>query len=160
MIDHERARELALGLLAGTLSATDEALLRAHLDRCAECSCRLEVWRRLVGAVKSDPESSLSPAALARITRLAQARREQVLRDRRQAWLTATAAILGWLLVLTSIPIWQFAADEFRAWAGWPGATGPIAALVVGALLSYMFVPGLAPLLTRRRRTAAGGGRR
>jgi predicted anti-sigma-YlaC factor YlaD len=151
MIDHEKARALLPRLMAGTLSENQETALLAHLKSCSDCSRRLESWQRLTGVLRERREPSLPPAAVARIAALARARRREVLEERRQLWPLVSMALFGWLLVLATLPLWQLAASGLRSLIGWPGSTGPAMAFLLGAILSYAFLPGLAPLLAGLR---------
>jgi hypothetical protein len=104
-----------------------------------------------VQAVQKLPEKAPSPECLARITALAKARRMQVLEHRRQAGLTAAAAIFGWAMVIMALPLWQGLAGMLGEWSGWPISAGPLTAVALGVFFSYLFLPGLWALLERYR---------
>ena len=118
------------------------------------------ILRRLIRAVQRLPEDGPSPVCLDRIAALATNRRMEVLENRRQAGLTAAIALFGWTMVITTLPLWQRLAETARTWSGWQISTGPLTALALGSLLSYLFLPGLWALLERHRTTDYREGRR
>ena len=136
MTEHEKTKTRLGLLLGGALSAEEERALQNHLARCAECSRRLEDSRRLADAVASAPGEVPSPALVARIVDQAQSRRLQVIQERGRAWRVAGLALLGWTLVLISVPVWREILNRARAWLSWPGETGPVAALLAGAVFT------------------------
>jgi len=160
MDEPDAVKSLLAGFVAGTLQADDSERIRRHLALCAGCSRDASILRRLVHEVQRLPEHVPGPESLARITALARARRMEVLERRRQARLTAAIALLGWVLVIASLPLWQWLAEAVRIWSGWPVTTGVLTAFSLGALLSYLFLPGLWALLDGGSATNYGEGRR
>ncbi len=152
MNEHERTRTKLGLLLAGALSPKEEKALRAHIAKCADCSRRLEIHRQLTDAIVDSPGESPDPELTARIVRQSQSRRLQVIRERRQARQVISLALIGWLLVLISVPLWVEVLNGVREWLEWPGETGPVTALLAGAVFTYLFLPAIRPLLAPWRR--------
>jgi anti-sigma factor RsiW len=160
MDQHDAVKSLLAGFVAGSLQAEENKRIRRHLDLCEGCSRDFAVLRRLAQAVQSLTEEVPGPECLVRITALARARRMEVLEHRRQAGLAAAAALFGWAMVIMALPLWQGLSGMLRGWSGWPISTGPLTAVALGALFSYLFLPGLWALLERYRVTNEEEGRR
>lgn len=160
MDQHDAVKSLLAGFVAGSLQAEENKRIRRHLDLCEGCSRDFAVLRRLAQAVQSLTEEVPGPECLVRITALARARRMEVLEHRRQTGLAAAAALFGWAMVIMALPLWQGLSGMLRGWSGWPISTGPLTAVALGALFSYLFLPGLWALLERYRVTNEEEGRR
>jgi hypothetical protein len=159
MDEHDAVQPLLAGFVAGTLQAEENERIRRHLDLCTGCSRDAFILRRLVQAVQRLPEEAPGPECLARISELARARRLEVLANRRQTGLAAAVALLGWAMVIMTLPLWQWLAGMMQVRSGWQMPAGPLTAFALGALLSYLFLPGLWVLLERCR-VASYGERR
>ena len=151
MNEHDAVKSLLAGFAAGTLAAEDQGRVRHHLTLCADCAMRSSFLQRLVPVVQNLPTPALNYASLLRIAALASAQRMEVIERRKQTFLIIAATLLGWMLVIISLPLWQWLAEWVKGWSGLPIAAGLPTAFVMSALLSYLFLPALWALLERRR---------
>jgi len=160
MSEHDAVRSLLADFVTGSLPAEEGERVRRHLDVCAYCSRNTAVLQRLVMAVQRLPAPVPAAECLVRVATLARDRRIQVIEGRQQTYLTAAVALLGWAMVIISLPLWQGLAEKVRIWSGWPVAAGFPIDLAIGALLSYLFLPALWVLLEGRRVIEYEEGRR
>lgn len=149
MSEHEQIRKNLVRLIAGTLTAEEEAALRAHLAACPACAHEAQVWQRLRGTLERIPETLPTPARLARIKALAVAHREEVL-ERRWNRLVLTGLVLyGWALFVVVWPLLPALIDWLGTQLSLPWFVVVIAGL--GLWWSFCWVIGLAllPLLRK-----------
>jgi hypothetical protein len=159
MNEHDVLKSLLADLVAGSLNHEDQAGIRRHLDLCARCSLNARILRQVVQAAQRPQGDASGPKYLAHISELANAHRMKVIANRRQAAFAAAVSLLGWALVIMTLPLWQWLAGILRQWSGWQVFGGPLSAFALGALLSYLFVPGLWLLLEPYRVTRSEEGR-
>jgi anti-sigma factor RsiW len=136
---------------AGSLSAEEQERVRRHLARCADCSRDSALLQRLVPVFQNLPAPDVNQAVLVRIAAQAAARRMEVIERRRQTFLIIAAALLGWTLVVVSLPLWRWLIEWASAWSGLPINAGLPTAFVLSALFSYLYLPAIWVLLERRR---------
>jgi len=141
MRDHETARAMLPALLAGGLGAEEEERLRAHLEECPACARELEAAERLVRAMRDLPAPALAPAGMERIVTLAQERRAEVLRRRREVPLLIGFAVFSWVLVIAGVPLWRMAGDWVHHLLGWPGTMHMGTALLLAVIAGYLWLP-------------------
>ncbi|MDA2914316.1 zf-HC2 domain-containing protein [Acidobacteriia bacterium AH_259_A11_L15] len=147
MNEHEKTRRNLAALAAGTLPADEEARLRAHLAACPDCARQEQVWGGLLKAFARVPETTPTPARLARITALAQARREEVLAARWQKIVMTGLAVLGWAWFALVWPALWAARDWLVDWLALPPTTGTVLTMILWWLLSLTIGLALLPLL-------------
>lgn len=151
MNEHERIRRKLTTLTAGTLPPEEEATVRAHLAACPECAGEARTWGRLAEAIERLPESSPTPARLARIAVLAQARREEVLEKRWNRLVLTGLVLYGWALFIVTWPLLPTAVS----WLGERLAMPWFVVVILGLGLwwSFCWVIGLAllPLLRQQQ---------
>lgn len=149
MNDHDRIRVQLAEIAAGT-SVPNESL-RAHLATCSACAQELERWRRLVSTVESLPEPELSAASLARLKRLAVARREAVLEHRWNRLVLTGLILYGWALFAVIVPLAPSGVGWLSEWLALPAFATILLAL--GFWWSFCWVLGLAllPLLRAQK---------
>lgn len=151
MSEHDVVKSMLVDFAAGTLSTEVQAHVRRHLAICADCARQSASLERLAPVIQNLPAPALNRATLVRIAGLAAARRKEVIECRRQTFLIIAAALLGWMLVFISLPLWQWLAEWVKGWSGLPIAAGLPTAFVMSALLSYLFLPAIWALMERRR---------
>lgn len=156
MNDHDAVKSMLVDFAAGTLPTDHHGRVRSHLALCAECTRDSAFLQRIVPIVRNLPAPEMNRASLLRIAGLAAARRIEVIERRRRTLLIIAAALLGWMLVIISLPLWQWLAERASAWSGMQLTAGPPTAFALSALLSYMFLPALWALMEQRRATMDG----
>lgn len=149
MSEHEKTRKNLAALAAGALSAEEDARLRAHLAACPECRRQEQLWRRLLGAMQRIPETVPTPARLARVVALAQARREEVLEKRWNRLVLTGLVLYGWALFIVTLPLAPAAVSWLSERLALPWFA--VIILALGLWWSFCWVIGLAllPLLRR-----------
>lgn len=150
-MNHETAKKNLVALVAGNLPERTESSLRTHLQSCSECSRQLEVWQRLTQSLRRIPETTPTPARLARIAALARARREEVILQRRNRLVLTGLVLFGWTLsLLTLRGVWE-ANQWLAAWTGWPVMANPVMPVLLWFGLTWMAGIGLLPLLREHK---------
>ncbi len=149
MNEHENIRAKLAELVAGALPASEEAAARTHLAQCPECARELDVWQRLATTMKRIPETPPTPARLARIAALAQARRAEVLEQRRNRLVLTGLALYGWALFLTAWP----ALESLTGWLGVSGSAVAPVAVLGWIAFTWMISFALLPLLRSLKAT-------
>lgn len=165
MSEHEHARRKLVALMAGTLSRSEEETVRAHLAQCPPCVREWESWKRLVAGLGRVPETRPTPARLARITTLAQARRREVMERRWNRTVLVSLAVFGWLFSLVSLTVGRFLVEGLvhagpeKSPVPWelllPVLSG-IGSFWVQVWVTTAMVLATLPLLRRRRRILHG----
>jgi anti-sigma factor RsiW len=147
MNEHEQAQKKMAALLGGLLPAEEAARLRAHLARCPDCQQQEEVWNKLLGALQRIPETTPTPGLVARLARLATARRQEILERRWNRLVLTGLVVYGWLLFVVVVPL----LPTGSVWLGLPWFV--TALLGSGLWLSFCWVIalGLLPLFRARR---------
>lgn len=149
MSDHKEIRAKLAELLAGGLPAKQEAAVRAHVAECGECARELELWKRLTAGLRRVPATSPTPARLARIAALAQARRAEVLEQRRNRLVLTGLALYGWALFLAAWP----ALESLTGWLGVSGSAVAPVAVLGWVTFTWMISFALLPLLRSLKAT-------
>ncbi len=149
MGEHEKIRASLAALVAGTLSAEEEAAVRSHLAGCPECAGEEQVWRRLLEGYKRVPETPPAPARLARIAALAERHREEVLERRWNRLVLTGLVVYGWALFLVAWPLLPTLMEWVEARLALPSLA--LVVLALGLWWSFCWVIGLGllPLLRR-----------
>lgn len=151
MNDHEQIRSKLPALLAGTLKPREEAAVEAHLKQCPECARQLDVWQRLLGAMRRIPETVPTPARLARIAALARARRAEVLAEHQNRLVLAGVVLFGWAVSLLTLRGIFAASRWLTEWAGWEIMANPAVPVFAWIALTWMAALGLLPLLREHK---------
>lgn len=149
MSDHKEIRAKLAELLAGGLPAKQEAAVRAHVAECGECARELELWKRLTAGLRRVPATLPTPARLARIAALAQARRAEVLEQRRNRLVLTGLALYGWALFLAAWP----ALESLTGWLGVSGSAVAPVAVLGWVTFTWMISFALLPLLRSLKAT-------
>lgn len=146
-MSHETAQKNLVALAAGSLTEQQEGSLGAHLQTCSECSQQLETWQRLTQSLRRIPETTPTPARLARIAALARARREEVIAQRWDRLALTGLVLFGWTLSLVTLQgIWT--ANQWLAnWSGWTALDNPWTPVLLWFTLTWMAALALLPLL-------------
>ena len=150
-MNHETAQKNLVALVAGNLPERTESSLRTHLQSCSECSRQLEVWQRLTQSLRRIPETTPTPARLARIAALARARREEVILQRQNRLVLTGLVLFGWTLsLLTLRGVWT--ANQWLAgWTGWTAIDNPWTPVLLWLTLTWMAALALLPLLREHK---------
>lgn len=151
MNEHEIVLRNLSALVTGSLSTREESILREHVARCAECARQLGGWTSLSQAVKNLADPELTTRQLARITTLAQARRQEVLEKRHHRWVVIALAIYAWLLFLVSLPMLSALGRLIGRSYGVPPVATALVALTLWGTFCWMVGFGLVPLLQSHR---------
>ena len=150
-MNHETAKKNLVALVAGNLPERTESSLRTHLQSCSECSRQLEVWQRLTRSLRRIPETTPTPARLARIAALARARREEVILQRQNRLVLTGLVLFGWTLsLLTLRGVWE-ANQWLAAWTGWPVMANPVMPVLLWLTMTWMAALALLPLLREHK---------
>ena len=151
MSEHETMRRRLVALVAGTLSASEEARLRSHLASCPECAREAQAWERLVRALGRIPETLPTPARLARITARAQARREEIFEKRWNRLVLTGLVLYGWALFVVSWPLLPGLVGWLSDQLALPGFAVILVGLVFWWSFCWVIGLGLLPLLRGQR---------
>lgn len=150
-MSHETAQKNLVALAAGSLTEQQEGSLGAHLQTCSECSQQLETWQRLTQSLRRIPETTPTPARLARIAALARARREEVIALRWDRLVLTGLVLFGWTLSLVTLQgIWT--ANQWLAeWTGWGAMANPVVPVLFWLVFTWMAALGLLPFLREHK---------
>jgi anti-sigma factor RsiW len=146
MNEHKKVHDLLPMAAARCLDAAEQQRVEQHLTRCEICRSELDLWMRLVGALKLLP-MPMAPEKLVRKTRrlisIGAAVRDEHLRS---ALVPAFLILLSWimtglnwfLLKLFDIPLAEWLdVSSTTIWIAFMGGSWLAAALAAGMLAKH-----------------------
>jgi anti-sigma factor RsiW len=118
MNEHDKVRELLPLAAAGTLDASEEARLAAHMRICPDCAAGLERWQQLGAGLRRIPTPQAPSALVSRTIALAQTRMAQESDRRSERRIVTLVLIFSWIFVAISWPLAQLLAHGWQSLVG------------------------------------------
>jgi anti-sigma factor RsiW len=118
MNEHDKVRELLPLAAAGTLDASEEARLAAHIRICPDCAAGLERWQQLGAGLRRIPTPQAPSSLVSRTISLAQTRLAQESDRRSERRIVTLVLIFSWIFVAVSWPLAQLLAHGWQSLVG------------------------------------------
>jgi anti-sigma factor RsiW len=118
MNEHDKVRELLPLAAAGTLDASEEGRLAAHIRICPDCTASLERWQQLGSGLRRIPTPQAPSALVSRTISLAQTRMVQESDRRSERRIVTLVIVFSWMFIAVSWPLAQFLAHGWQSLVG------------------------------------------
>lgn len=116
--EHDKVRELLPLAAAGTLDASEEARLAAHIRICPDCAAGLERWQQLGAGLRRIPTPQAPPALVSRTILAAQTHVARESDRRSERRIVTLVLVFSWMFVAISWPLAQLLAHGWQSLVG------------------------------------------